>query len=134
MDSWVGAHVAHAARNREAGSCAALMGTPEQLIEAFERAAETVLEHNRCERNPRRSEFIVEAGIRLQQSPRLLRLFRRAEREHDEMDNLRMKSGQPSLPDTTHGNCHLLLAFILTIKSLPALAKVVEDCAARISF
>jgi hypothetical protein len=35
-----------------------------------------------------------------------------------------------SIPDTPHGNCHLLLAFVLTMKSLPALAKVVEDCAA----
>src|SRR5262245_8656258 len=39
-----------------------------------------------------------------------------------------------SLPDATHGNCHLLLALRPTIERLTAFAEFIERCAARIVF
>ena len=39
-----------------------------------------------------------------------------------------------SLPDATHGNCHLLLALGLTIERLTAFAEVIERCGDRIVF
>jgi hypothetical protein len=37
----------------------------------------------------------------------------------------------PSVPDTPHGNRHLLVAFAVTIEREPALAKVVEPSTGR---
>jgi hypothetical protein len=39
-----------------------------------------------------------------------------------------------SLPDATHGHCHLLLALGLTIERLTAFAEVIERCGDRIGF
>jgi hypothetical protein len=39
-----------------------------------------------------------------------------------------------SLPDATHGNCHLLLALGSTIERLTAFAEVIERCGDRIVF
>src|SRR5688572_26313938 len=39
-----------------------------------------------------------------------------------------------SLPDATHGNCHLLLPLGLTIERLTAFAEVIERCRDRIVF
>ena len=39
-----------------------------------------------------------------------------------------------SLPDATHGNCHLLLALGPTIERLTAFAEVIERCGDRIVF
>jgi hypothetical protein len=38
------------------------------------------------------------------------------------------------LRDTSHGECHLLLAIAVTIERLPAFAKVVEPCTGQITF
>src|SRR5439155_24776235 len=39
-----------------------------------------------------------------------------------------------SLPDATHGNCHLLLALGPTVERLTAFAEVIERCGGRIVF
>src|SRR5437879_10339581 len=45
---------------------------------------------------------------------------------------LRGPALQPSLPDTSHGHGHLLVAFPLTIERQPAFSKVVEPSTDRI--